>query len=125
MKVLPKILLSSLLILLMLIPLTAVSEQLPLPLDKNLRPGVTVIDYMGQSLRFTTDVPLQVRLMPLDETRIKLQFRTPSGHDGSASGATLNLVIFWDNWGSDIYSGSPPADWETEILLTESGFTEK
>lgn len=124
MKVLPKILLVSVFTVLMLLPLTATADQLPTPIEKNLRVGVTVVDYMGQSLRFTTDVPLQIRLIALDESRIKLQFRTPGGGGGEGSAVT-DLNIFWENWDNEIYSGSAPEEWETEILLTESGFTEK
>jgi hypothetical protein len=127
MKVLPKILLASVFTILMLLPLTVMSDQLPAPLEKNLRPGVTVVVYLGQSLRFTTDVPVQISMIALDENRIRLQFRIRGGEQGQGGQghAATSLVIYWENWDNGIYTGSAPPDWQTEVLLTESGFTEK
>jgi hypothetical protein len=115
------------LVVLVFLPLAAVSDQLPAPLEKNLLPGVTVIQYADQTLRFTTSVPLQVSFLALDEDRIQLRFRARGGQyggDGSAPSSS-DLQIFWEDWDNDIYCGVVPPDWWTEVLLTESGFTEK
>jgi hypothetical protein len=124
MKTLPKILLVGLFVALVLFPLAAVSDQLPAPLERTLFPGVSVIYYANQTFRFTTDVPLQVILLPLDETRIQLKFKARGGFQGESVAATT-VEIFWDNWENEIYSGSAPISWWMGILLTESGFTEK
>ena len=127
MKIFSKVLLASVLVVLMLLPLTAASDQLPVPLEKKIMPGVAVIDYMGQSLRFTTDVTLLVKLLPLDATHISLQFRTSGSQPpgGGSAPSAPNIDIFWEDWSNDIYTGSAPTGWWTGILATESGFTEK
>ena len=127
MKILPKVILASVLVALMLLPLAATSDQLPAPLEKTLMPGVTVIDYADQHLRFTTAVPLQLRLLPLDATHIQLQFRARGIQQpgGGSAPSSQTVEIFWEDWNNDIYSGSAPEGWWSGILATESGFTEK
>ena len=110
---------------LMLFPLAAVSDQLPAPLERSLFPGTSVIYYANQTLTFTTDVPLQVIPLPLDETRIQLKFKTRGGAQGGSAPAATAVEIFWEDWESEIYSGSAPLTWWQGILCTESGFTEK
>jgi hypothetical protein len=105
---------------LVLAPLAAGSDQLPLPAEKKLRPGVSLIDYGGQSLRFTSDVSLVVRLNPIDATRIRLEVRIYGG------GTSNEIIqIHWMNWGADIHVGTLPSQGDVWILLTESGMTEK
>lgn len=127
MKVLARLLVAGVVLAALLTPLTILADQLPLPLQKKINPGVTTISYAGQDLRFTTAVPLVVRLEPLSTTRIKLTvsaYGAPAGGGHAAAPADLN--IYWENWDSDVYTGPPPTsdDWEG-VLNTESGFTEK
>ena len=126
MKVFTRLLVVSVVLATVLMPLTALADGLPAPLDKKLTPGVHTISYAGQQLRFTTPVSLIVRFEPVSMVEIKLTVRgygVPSGAQGAA-GAALN--IFWENYYDDVYNGPPPMDddWEG-ILNTESGFTEK
>ena len=125
MKTFPKTILAGIFVALILFPLAAVSDQLPAPLERNIFPGVSVIDYAGQTFTFTTDVPLQVILLPLDQTRIQLKFKFRGGMPSGSAPVAANVEIFWENWDNEIYSGTAPSSWWIGILLTESGFTEK
>lgn len=124
MKILPKAFLASVFVVLLLLPLVAESDQLPVPLEKTLLPGVTTLNYWGQTLRFTTDVPIRVSLLAIGEGRIRLQFSRYGSLEGGASG-TSDVLIQWENWDNEIYSGPAPDDPWSGILNTESGFTEK
>lgn len=125
MKTLPKVILAGIFVTLMLFPLAAVSDQLPAPLERNLFPGVSVIEYAGQTFTFTTDVPLQVIFLPLDQTRIQLKFKSRAVTTSGLAPASTDVQIYWDNWDNEIYAGTAPANWWIGVLLTESGFTEK
>lgn len=128
MKAFSKIVLASVLLVLLLVPSTSMSDRLPAPLVRMVEPGQTTILYADQSLRFTTDVPLKLTLTPLEPGRIHMKVKAvlPRGLDGNAPASGWEIVeIYWLNWGNDIYEGPPPENpWEG-ILLTESGFTEK
>ena len=122
MKALSKLMLVSVVVTALLVPLAAVSDQLPVPLQKTVLPPQTTIEYAGQTLRFTTDIPLKLTLTPLGTDRIEIKIVPHPSYGGGNSPAGTTVQIFWENWNDEIYDG--PAPWGV-ILLTESGFTEK
>jgi hypothetical protein len=101
---------------------------MPAPLEKTIFPGQSTILYAGQTLKFTTDVPLKLSLVPMGPDKILMKFKAHPGYtgDGSAAPLSTNVFVFWDNWNNEIYNGPPPMGeaWEG-LLNTESGFTEK
>jgi hypothetical protein len=110
------------------IPLFA--DELPLPLEKDILPGVTYVTYAGQNFRFETTVVIHVSLIPRDFNLIELRFksaRSTSNPSIPAMGVSPNaqISINWENWNSVVYSGSPPPNEWQGLLHTESGFTEK
>jgi hypothetical protein len=128
MKALSKLVLASVLLVLLVAPSTSMSDRMPAPIVQVVEPGQSTILYAGQSLRFTTDVPLKLSLTPLEPGRIHMKVKAiiPRGGGGNAPASGSEIVeIFWLNWDNEIYDGPPPENpWEG-ILLTESGFTEK
>jgi hypothetical protein len=126
MKSLPRLLVAGIALAILLMPLAILADQLPLPLEKKVPAGVTTVDYMGQTLKFTTAVPLVVKFEALSDYQIRLTVRTYSGTSGGAQGSSAgSMNIFWEDWSNDVYDGPPPSEpWEG-ILNTESGFTEK
>ncbi len=103
-------------------------DSLPLPLEKKVAVGESIIDYAGQTLRFNTSVPLLVRLEPLSTTQIQYKvkvhpgFAIPSGPAGSSEN---NLTIFWVNIGTDVYDGGAPSGTIEGVLNTEGGFVDR
>jgi hypothetical protein len=116
----------TLVLALLVFPFAAVPQQLPIPAEESVAPGVSTIYYAGQALRFTTDVPLKVFLSAISPTRILLKFRAPSSYVPGGSSTSAKVEVYWENWSNEIYEGPPPTTppWEG-ILLTEGGFTEK
>jgi len=111
---------------LLAIPFAAVPQQLPAPVEESVAPGVSTIYYAGQTLRFTTDVPLKVFLSAVAPDRVFLKFRAPASYVPGGSSTSAVVEVYWENWSNEIYEGPPPTTppWEG-ILLTEGGFTEK
>jgi hypothetical protein len=127
MKALARLLVAGIAVALLVTPLAILADQLPAPLEKKLSPGVTTVDYAGQSLRFTTAVPLVVNFSAISETLIRRQVRSYGAAGGGQGSAAANLNIYWENWDNDVYDGPAPppsAPWEG-VLNSESGFTEK
>lgn len=127
MKALMRLLVVSAVLAVVLLPLTALADALPAPLEKKLSPGVHTVSYAGQNLRFDSPVSLVVRFEPVSTSQIRLTVRVygaPSGAQGSSSSS--EVTIYWENFESELYNGPPPvsSDW-SEVLNTESGFTEK
>ncbi len=109
-----------------LVPLAAGADQLPLPLEKKLAAGTTVVEYAGQHIRFSTPVPLLVRLEPVTATRIRLRFSAYPGVPSAASPSTT-LSVFWEDFGNSIYEGAVPPEtdpWDG-LMLTEGGFIDR
>jgi len=128
MKLRSRICAAFLAVLVVVAPLAALSDQLATPIERKVTPGVTVIHYAGQDLRFTTPVALLVRLKPIGTTKISLQVSAYSGsYSPTGSSAQIQLQIFWVNYDNTIYDGSVPpfSNPLEEVLLTEAGFTEK
>jgi hypothetical protein len=125
---LPRIGVLALGLILLFAAASANGDSLPLPLEKKLLAGESTVQYAGQTLRFTSSVPLLVRLEPLSLTQIQYRVRVhpgfpiPSGPVGSAEN---NLVIFWVNIGTDIYEGGAPSGVIEGVLNTEGGFVDR
>ena len=122
MKALSKLMFVSVVVTALLVPLATMSDQLPAPLQKTVLPGQATIEYAGQTLRFTTDVPLKVNLTPLGADRIEIKIVAHPSYGGGNAPANTTVQIFWANWNDEIYDGPPPLG---AIILTESGLTEK
>jgi hypothetical protein len=122
MKALSKLMLVSVVVTALLLPIATMSDQLPRPVQKTVLPSQGTIEYAGQTLRFTTDVPLKVFLAPLGADRIEIKVVAHPSQGGGNSPANTIVQIYWANWDDELYNGPPP--WSA-ILLTESGFTEK
>lgn len=116
-------------ILLIAFSAPAFADQLPAPLEKDLFPGITHINYAGQSFVFETPVLLHVSFVSKGFTLIELKFKVQpaAGGRGGAALASPNdqIAIYWNEWDVDVYTGPPPPEGWQGILNTESGFTEK
>lgn len=109
------------------IPSSLVSQQLPVPVERSVFPGVTTIQYAGQTLVFTTSVPLRVKLRADAVDKIVLRFRSQTTGDDTSSPLSLfgsQTVIFWEQAADELYNGQAPPDW-VDIPLNEGGWTEK
>lgn len=114
--------------LVVLAPVAPSADQLPLPLEKKVVAGTTTIEYAGQHIRFTTPVPLLVRLEPVTSTRIRLRFHAYPGTPTSAyASPATTLQVYWEDFGNEIYAGSVPPEtdpWDG-LMLTEGGFIDR
>jgi hypothetical protein len=109
------------------VPSLVASEQLVVPIERGIHPGVTTIQYASQTLVFTTAVPLKIKLRVATAGHIELSFKKTNSRDqgqGMAGASTGQTVIFWEQAAEDIYSGFAPDSWY-DIPLGEGGFTEK
>lgn len=125
MNALSKLLMVSSVLALLLVPLSTMSGELATPLKITVYPPQQTVNYAGQSLKFTTDVPLKVGLMDMGTGKILLRFQSEAGAAGGNAPASTNVIVHWADWGNDIYDGIAPDDPWSVYLLTESGFTEK
>ncbi len=107
---------------------SAFGDSLPLPLEKKVPAGESTIQYAGQTLRFTSSVPLYVRLEPVTETRIRFRVKVYPGHPiptGPVGTAENSLEIYWVNIGNDIYDGGISSETIEGTLDTEGGFVDR
>ncbi|GEM_PF-1628736 len=109
--------------------LSALADQLPTMMEKDIYPGTTYVDYAGQTFRFVTSVTLHIKMVPKGASVIQFSFKARhsaggQGGPGQVSGDS-QVNIFWQNWNSGIYEGPPPAEEWMGMLNTESGYTEK
>ena len=125
MKALSKVLILCSVLALLAVPLATMSGDLAEPLKVVVNPPQQTIQYAGQTLKFTTDVPLKVGLMDMGTGKILLKFQSEAGAMGGNSPATTSVIVHWEDWSNDIYNGAAPDDPWSIYLLTESGFTEK
>lgn len=127
-RILPRIGLIALGLVFLFGAVSAFGDSLPMPLEKKLPAGETTIEYAGQQLRFTSSVPLFVRLEPISQTQIQYKVRVYPGHpipSGPVGTAENNLEIYWVNVGTDIYDGGAPSGTIEGILNTEGGFVDR
>jgi hypothetical protein len=113
------------LLALLAVPFGVFADQIAAPVEKKVQVGTSVVHYAGQSLRFTTPVALIVKLSPVSATEFRLVV-SEYGANGPSAGY-LVVEIYWEDFGSDVYTGPPPPESEPwdGVLNTESGFTEK
>lgn len=124
MKAHSRLLLVGVMLAALLIPFAANTGKLAAPMETAVHPGQTTIHYAGQALKFTTDVALKIHLSAPEPGKVKLVV-TARGFAGSGSAPASPILIYWENWDKEIYTGPPPTEPWSGILLTESGFTEK
>jgi hypothetical protein len=127
MRIARKVSLLCLLIFIISVPATVLSDQLPAKLEQSLSPGITEITYAGENFVFDTSVAIHVTFTAMGPTRIELQFKVlgQRGGGGNVPQQEDEIQIAWLNWDTELYSGSPPTDPWGVILDTESGYTEK
>ncbi|MGD8412714.1 MAG: hypothetical protein PVF33_00690 [Candidatus Latescibacterota bacterium] len=125
MKSLSKLLAVSVALAVVLAPLASLSGDLAEPLKKVVNPPQETIYYAGQTLKFTTDVPLKVTLMDMGTGKVLLKIRSEGVAPAGDAPASNNVIVHWEDWNSEIYNGAAPDDPWSVYLLTESGFTEK
>jgi hypothetical protein len=101
------------------------AQQLPMPLQKTIYPGVTTVEYAGETLVFTTSVPLLAKFQFISANEIEVSVRTHSSGRAVTNAPGNLLRIYWQDEDRIIYEGEPPEEEWTGILLTEGGFTEK
>jgi len=112
----------------LLVPTVGLGDQLPLPLEKKLTAGTSNVTYYGQTLRFTTAVPLLVKLDAEGTNRIKLRVSLYPGTplpNGPGTYSSENLTIYWSNFSTDVYNGGLPSGELTTWLDTEGGFVDR
>ena len=127
MKTLKKLLVF-LLVVAVLMPTAALSDQLPDRMEKTLYPGRTDVSYAGQNFVFDTTVIIHVTFIPLELNKIELTVKVRPTRSEPGGGQTQSeemLSIDWLNWNDLLYSGTPPTSPWGIILDTESGYTEK
>jgi len=126
MKAVSRVLTAGLVLVLLAMPLAVMSEQMLVPMEKKIPAGTTVVNYAGQSLRFTSPVSLVAKFQPISDVNFRLTvhvYGEPAPN--ASSGEFFELV--WEDYQKEVYNGPPPppSDPFSEIFLSESGFTEK
>jgi len=125
MRVVTGTILALMLVVALVSPGLLTAQQLPLPVQKIIYPGVTTVEYASETLVFTTSVPLVAGFKFISSNEIEVTVRThTSGRPGSNAPGNI-LRIYWQDEDRFIYDGEPPEDEWSGILLTEGGFTEK
>jgi hypothetical protein len=119
-----KALIALLVVCSLVLPSALLSQQLAVPVNKSILPGVTNIEYAGQTLVFTSSVALRVKLQMVSLKEIELTVLSRPGEAQGAPAQGGGLQIWWENWDEELYDGEPPDSW-TGILNTEGGWTEK
>ncbi len=120
--------LAALALIALLVPTVGLGDQLPVPLEKKITAGTTNVTYLGQTLRFTTSVPLLVKCDAESSTRFKMTVTLYPGTplpNGPNTYAAENLYIYWSNFGTDVYNGGIPSGELTTWLNTEGGFVDR
>ncbi|MFH1754266.1 MAG: hypothetical protein ABIA59_01055 [Candidatus Latescibacterota bacterium] len=121
-----KISLLCLLILVISVPATVLSDQLPAKLEQSVFPGITEITYAGEEFVFNTTVSVHVTFTALGPSRIELKFKVLGQRSGGYIPSAVDQIqIAWVTWNTELYSGTPPTTPWGAILDTESGYTEK
>ena len=109
------------------VPSLVVSQELAVPIERGIYPGVTTIQYANQTLVFTTAVPLKIKLRVASAGHVELSFKRAASRDqgrGMAGAATGQTVIYWEQVAEDIFSGFAQDSW-IDLPLGEGGWTEK
>ena len=113
---------------LLLCAVSAFGDGVQVPLEKKLPAGESSVEYAGQTIQFTSSVPLFVRFDSLSpslvqyKVRIQTGFALPSAPIGTSENT---LAIHWVNINTDIYNGGVPSGTLEGILNTEGGFVDR
>lgn len=105
-------------------PTALLAGQILAPMEKIVPPGVTSLHYADQTFVFSTPVALHVKFKPVSSNQFELRFRVRGSYPGQGGGAGV-LYVYWEDYGGDLYNGSPPDDEWVGIVNTEGGWTEK
>jgi hypothetical protein len=127
MRPVSKYLLALLLVVTLVTPGILIAQQLPVPKTVAVFPGVTDVDYAGQTFIITTPVKLSVKFETISWTEIRITVKTgPSHRSGPSPAPTQQILqIYWEDGDEIIYEGEPPSEEWIGIVLSEGGFTEK
>jgi len=109
----------------LVVAMAAYAEQLPVPKTEAVFPGVTRVQYVGETFVFTTTVKLSARFEVVSDNQIQIKVRTaltPREMTALAPGEMLR--IYWEYGDQTLFDGAPPDEW-TGYVLTEGGLTEK
>ena len=125
MRVVTGTILALMLVVALVSPGFLMAQQLPMPMQKIIYPGVTTVEYASETLVFTTSVALVAKFQFVSTSEIEVTVRTHSSGRGGASAPGNLLRIYWQEEDLWLYDGEPPEDEWIGILQTEGGFTEK
>jgi hypothetical protein len=127
MRIKQNISLLCLLIFMISVPATVLSDQLPAKLEQDIFPGITELTYAEEDFVFDTTVSIHVTFTALGPNLIELKFKVLGQRNGGdyIPSQEDRIQIDWIDWETQLYSGSPPSEPWGVILDTESGYTEK
>ena len=120
--------LAVLLVTVLALPGLLVAQQVPVPVQKAVFPGVTTVNYAAQTFVFTTTVKLSAKFEAAFPNEIRITVKTaPSHRSGGALAPSgqPQLRIYWLEGDEILFEGDPPENPWSDIVLTEGGFTEK
>jgi hypothetical protein len=126
MKAVSRVLTAGLVLVLLAAPLAVMGEQMLIPVEKKIPAGIQVVQYGGQTLRFTTPIALVAKFEPVSDVNFRLTVHV-YGNPGPSASSGEFFELVWEDYQKEVYNGPPPPtdDPFSEIFLSESGFTEK
>jgi hypothetical protein len=109
----------------LVVAVAAFAEQLPVPKTEAIFPGVTRVNYVGETFVFTTTVKLSAKFEVISDNQIQIKVKTAlSPREMGALAPGEMLKIYWEDGDQTLFDGTPPEEW-IGIVLTEGGLTEK
>ena len=109
----------------LVVAMAAYAEQLPVPKTEAVFPGITRVQYCGETFIFTTTVKLSARFEVISDNQIQIKVKTLlSPRDLTALAPGEMLRIYWEDGDQTLFDGTPPEEW-IGVVLTEGGLTEK
>jgi len=107
------------------VAVAAFADQLPVPKTEAVFPGITRVNYVGETFVFTTTVKLSARFEVISDNQIRIKVKTSlTPREMGALAPSDMLKIYWEDGDQTLFDGTPPDEW-TGIVLTEGGLTEK
>jgi len=127
MKAVSRLLTAGMVLVLLVLPMGVMADQMLMPMEKKISAGTTVVNYAGQSLRFTTGIALVAKFDPVSDKNFRLTVHIYGTPPGPSAASGLEFELVWEDFQKEVYNGPPPppGDPFSEIFLSESGFTEK
>ena len=109
----------------LVVAMAAYAEQLPVPKTEAIFPGITRVNYVGETFVFTTTVKLSAKFEVISDNQIQIKVKTAmSPRDMMALAPGEMLRIYWEDGDQILFDGTPPEEW-IGVVLTEGGLTEK